>query len=734
MTQKSEMGTGSGDSQGSPSGEIDQLLFQYAITNKFRSGRPTSIKIGPDGRGVFFLRSGPRDSVQSLYEHDPQTGQEHCLLNVRDLLTETGEQLSDEERARRERARESARGLVSYQLSPDGDRVLVPLNGQLYLLERASGAITKLTDDGGSPLDARFSPDGKQVACVRGRNLFVIDLSSNQQLQLTHSTSPTVVNGLPEFVAQEEMHRFEGYWWSPDSKSIAYEQFDESKVESRILANIADPGAMPFERKYPRAGTTNAVVRLGVINSSGGETLWIEWDSHVYPYLATVRWQPNAPLTFVVQNRAQTEEVIQVWEPESRQPRSLHCESDAAWLNLYQEFLRWLDDGSGFLWVTERSGWPQIELRNTDGTLVRAVTDLKTGFRRLVHVDCDKRIVWIQASLDPTRMDLVGVSLDTGRSVIASEQTDLPSENDAWFGKSFDWMVHQIDYLERRSQWFVRQRNEDGLGPVVSQLNCVSEQPLLKVRREFVRVGEAAKFYGSIIRPSFFEPGMKFPTIVYVYGGPCHQTVRVNRVSYPLDQWIAEHGFVVISIDGRGTPGRGREWERAIRSDLATLPLEDQVAGLNCMAQRFPEIDLSNVGIFGWSFGGYLSSMAVMRRPDIFQAAVSGAPVCDFREYDTHYTERYLGIPDAETSAYDASSLLTFASSLNRPLLLIHGTSDDNCYFSGTLRFSDALFRAGKEHLFLPLLGQTHMVVEPAVMMNMYKRMIDFFVSQLLLK
>jgi dipeptidyl-peptidase-4 len=235
------------------------------------------------------------------------------------------------------------------------------------------------------------------------------------------------------------------------------------------------------------------------------------------------------------------------------------------------------------------------------------------------------------------------------------------------------------------------------------------------------------ELYGSLVRPTRFDPRRKYPVIVFTYGGPGVQSVKHGRPGYFLDQWLADQGFLVVSTDGRGTPWRGRAFERAVRGDLGALALEDQVRGLQGLARRWRGMDLRRVGIFGWSFGGYLAALAVMRRPDVFRAAAAGAPVVDWRDYDTHYTERYLGLPGDSPEAYDRSSLLTYAAALRRPLLLLHGTADDNCCFAGSLRLSDALLRARIEHEFVPLGGQTHLPADSGLVCAMYQRMLDFF-------
>ncbi|HLX10783.1 MAG TPA: DPP IV N-terminal domain-containing protein [Thermoanaerobaculia bacterium] len=739
-----------------PAGPDPGFLDQFTATLRFTLGTPQAIQVapgGPAGPAVLFLRSAPRSFVRDLYEYQfketgEEGGQEHLLASAQQLLGGADERLSPEEKAERERQRLSARGIATYDLSEDGTKILVPLSGRLFLIDRSAragggngaGAVRELPAAGGHPLDARLSPDGTRVACVRDGDLHVIDLATGAQRRLTTGATATLTHGLAEFVAQEEMGRREGYWWSPDSRTLAYEESDTSRVE---LFHIADP--MHPERAadawpYPRPGRDNAVVRLGLVPAAGGATVWVAWDRARYPYLAAVRWQRGGPLTLLVQNREQTEELLLAADPATGATRTLLAESDAAWLNLHASVPRWLDDGGGLLWISERTGEPRLELRAPDGTPRRWLTPEGFGLRSLAGLDAAGGWAYVVASADPTAEQLWRVPLD-GRGEPAA-LTREPGIHAGFFARDGSAAVWSASPLSGERSWSVRRRD----GSEAGRLRSVAERPPFFSRLELTTLGPLG-FRAALIRPRAFTPDQppiagraatgpaarKLPVLVSVYAGPHVQTVRSDAWAgqYLLDQWIADHGFAVLTLDGRGTPGRGRAWERAIKGNLIDVQLADQVAGLQAAAARYPELDLARTGIFGWSFGGYFAAMAAMRRPDVYHAAVAGAPVCDWLDYDTHYTERYLGLPQANPDGYRQSSVLTWCPRLRVPLLVVHGTADDNVYFMNSLKLTDALFRAGRPYDFLVLPGFTHMVPDAAVQRALQERIVAFFAAHL---
>lgn len=708
--------------------KMDPFLQQYSETRRFMSGRPVKPRITVDEKTVLFLRAQPQSSTQTLFAFDVATGATKELLTPAVLLKGVEETLSVEEAARRERMRVSARGFTSYDLSEDGERILVGLSGKLYVVERTTGKVVELKTGVGI-IDPRFSPDGKQVAYVRDNDVFRVALATNKEQRVTQGGSPEKTHGLAEFVAQEEMSRFSGYWWSPDAKFIAYAESDTSAVEKLTIVDVMHPERGGNVFAYPRPGKNNAVVRLGITPVTGGKTVWVAWDAKAYPYLATVVWQKGGPLTVLVQNRTQTEQQLLSVDARTGKTQVLLTEKDSAWLNLDQDFPRWLEDGSGFLWFTERNGGPEVELRNADGSLARSWVKPEAGFRTLVRFLEKDRTLYFNGDANPTESYVWRVKDGGAPEKLSTGATGPANEMAVTVSKQGGLLVALSQSDTAMPRYHVLRTD----GSRVGELPSVAVEPSFTPRVQFFQVGPEG-FHASVIRPKDAKPGVKLPVVLKVYAGPTTTVVRHSMAENLLNQWLADKGFLVVKFDGRGTPLRTAAWERQVKYDFATVTLDDQVAALRALAEKVPELDLARVGIEGWSFGGYMAALAVLKRPDVFKAAVSGAPVVDWLDYDTHYTERYLGLPQEHPEAYEKSSLLTYAKDMSkpmRPLLLVHGTADDNVYFFHTLKLSDALFRAGKPHDLLPLSGLTHMVPDPLVTQRQNEWVLGYFQKHL---
>jgi dipeptidyl-peptidase-4 len=702
-----------------------QFLRDYTITRGFMLGRPTSAKPTPDGSAVLFLRSPPRSPVMHLFEFDVATKQTRELLTPAQLLKGAEENLSPEEKARRERQRITARGFTSYQMSEEGDKLLIPFSGKIYIYYRKDGKSVELPTGKGVLIDPKFAPDGKSVAYVLDHDVYVMDLETKKERRLTTGGTEDVSHGLAEFVAQEEMDRSSGFWWSPDSKYIAYEEADARDVEIWHIGNPLKPGEDPVPQRYPRPGKSNVKVRLGVVKVDGGETVWLKWDHDKFPYLTVVRWDKNSPLTLLVEDRKQNDISMRIADLSKGETEEIYGESGGDyWMNIDPQMPRWLEDGVSFLVRSE--GLATLDLVQSPKvggkTLLRPLTFGAFTYSGFVSVDEKTRAVYCLGEKNPTERHLWRINLD-GKSQEYEQLTTGPGIHGAVFSKNHSIYVVRTTEPMAMPRTVVYKVN----GTRIAELPSEAVEPPFTPATEILQVRDEDGPYCRITRPRKFDKAKRYPVLVDVYGGPGHQQVMAAMGTALLPQWLADQGFIVVAIDGRGTPARGRDWEQAIRGNFGKVPLDDQIAGLKALGAKFPEMDLDRVGITGWSFGGYLSALAVLKRGDVFKAAVAGAPVTDWEMYDTHYTERYLGLPDENKEGYKDSSLLTYVDKLERPLMLIHGTTDDNVYFAHTMKLADALFKAGKEFELLPLNGFTHMVPDPKVRERLEERIVRFF-------
>jgi len=722
-----------------------KYLRDHAATRGFLLGRPVQARPTPDGKAVLFLRAEARVPKLKLYEFDVATGKTRELLTPEKVLQGAEEHLTHEEKARRERQRVNVGGFASYQLSEDGAQILLSLSGKLYVVQRSNGDVHELKTGLGTILDPKFSPDGKQVAYVLDHDVYVCDIKEDKERRVTTGGTEKKTHGLAEFVAQEEMHRFSGYWWSPDSKFFAYEESDADGVETWYVADPIKPEQPAFPSYYPRPGKANVKVRLGIIPVSGGNTVWVEWDREKYPYMPDVRWDKAGPLTVTVQNRLQNEVVLLLVDSKTGKTTELAKDTDKAWVNIHHDTPRWINESKWLLWTAQGSFDNELHLLDPAGkekpqTLLpprrpREGSTLKPiRFQGLVDVSEDGRQITFQATTVATDSQLYSLSLNVDGTGARwpTPITSGPGMHSATFSKDHSVYVLTTTTLNAMPKTTVHKAD----GTLIGELPSVAEEPPFTPKVELAfpdaTIGEVRTvYYAAIVRPHNFDPKKKYPVVVDVYAGPGHQVVLEAERNWLLDQWLADQGFIVVAIDNRGTPGRDRDWERALYKKFGSVPLDDQIAGLQALGKKYPELDLDRVGITGWSFGGYMAALAVLKRPDVYKAAVAGAPVVDWEDYDTHYTERYLGLPKDEPDAYKEASLLTYAGDLKRPLLLIHGTADDNVYFRHTLKLTDALFRAGKDFEVLPLSGFTHMVPDPVVTERLHTRIARHFQKHL---
>ena len=691
---------------------------RYALTGRFTHGSPRAFTITADGESVVFLRStGPEDPVNSLWVLR-RDGSESLLADPRALTAGASgpdgrghdvgvaidaDDVPPEEAARRERSRETGAGITAYSVNESGQRCAFALAGRLFTVEIDSGGAQHVPTVA-SVVDPRISPDGAKVAYCGGGALRIVDQLGADQALLEPQGSVTW--GLADFAAAEEFDRQRGFWWAPTSDRLLVTGVDESPVTSTWIADPAHPDQPPRQHRYPRAGTDNAVVSL-VLAPLDGRSVPVAWNRDEFEYLTAVHYSKHGdPLVQVLNRRQDRAQVLRV-DPLTGATQLVSEQVDEAWVDVVAGVPCW--DATGRL----------LTVASVDDTY-RLLAD----GRPIGHPDWHVRAI----SVDDAGVRISG-GPDAGQRqvlALAGDQIDeltpvagLHSVVRRGGTKLTVSATLQTLGSTARVDW------HDGTAAVISDLSATPGV------RPAVRLETHAGMRCAVLLPSWWrESDEPLPVLLSPYGGP-HASRAVGALSaYLVDQWFAESGFAVVIIDGRGTPG-SPSWERAVRFDLATAPLADQLLALDELARAHPELDTTSVGIRGWSFGGYLAALAVLREPDRVHAAVAGAPPTDWTWYDTAYTERYLGLPQEHPDAYEISGLIDDAPALENPLLLIHGLADDNVLAAHTLQLSTALLAAGRAHTVLPLTGVTHMTPQVDVAENLLVLQRDWLLEAL---
>ncbi|MFG2119455.1 alpha/beta fold hydrolase [Streptomyces sp. NPDC048710] len=694
--------------------EADSFPRRHARTQRFTLGAPRAFTVAPDGSRVAFLRSrSGTDRANSLWILDPTDGTERLAADPHALLEGASEQLSPEERARRERSREGGAGIVGYVTDAAVELATFALSGRLFMAELRAGTARELRVPA-PVIDPRPAPDGRHIAYVAQGALRVTGAEGADDRALAEPEADQVTYGLAEFIAAEEMGRSRGFWWAPESDRLLVARVDDTPVRRWWIADPAHPEREPQHVAYPAAGTENANVRLFVIDLDGSRTE-VVWDRARYPYLARVHWsEAGAPL-LLVQARDQRSQVFLAVDPDSGSTRMVHADEDPTWLELFAGVPCWSPSGQ-LVRIADEGGARVLTVGE------RPLTGPQLHIRAVLDVTADDVLVSASAGEEAESPETGEVHVYRVNELGVERVSQEPGVHSAVRGGG----VTVLASATLDSPGTLAQVLRDGKR--TATVRSCAEVPGLSPRVTLTE-GGARRIPCAVLMPTDYPGDTPLPVLLDPYGGPHGPRVVAAHNAHLTSQWFADQGFAVIVADGRGTPGRSPAWEKAVHRDF-TLALDDQIEALQDLAGRYP-LDLSRVAVRGWSYGGYLAALAVLRRPDVIHAGIAGAPVTDWRLYDTHYTERYLGNPIEDPATYTRNSLVTdeglsSAAEPHRPLMIIHGLADDNVVAAHTLRLSSALLAAGRPHEVLPLSGVTHMTPQEQVAENLLLLQVDF--------
>jgi len=689
---------------------------------------PGSILFTPDGRAVTYLFSEGGSLVRSLWRCDIETGERTVLAGPSPASADEG-RLSREEELRRERARLRELGVTHYQFARDASPsvLLVPMDGALHV-QIGDEPLRELEGTTGA-LDARLSRDGRRVAFVREGELFVASLDGGAPRQLTTGAEDGLTHGVAEFIAQEELDRDEGYWWSDDGSRIAFVRADSRHIPKYPIVHQGKDTLDVEEHRYPFAGQPNARIELGVIELGSGQVRWLDLGGDPDIYLARAAWRPDGVFTAQVLSRDQRSLRLLAFNPETGAPSLLLERKGEPWVNLDHD-TRFLKSGE-LVRTSEKDGFRHLYLNHPAERTPRVLTDGDWVVTRLVSVDEERRIAYFMATRESVlERHLYAVSLDGGEpnriTLEAGWHDVVISPDHSRFVDTSSTLDHGPQVILRSMSGAIEavlfeneEATSDGLGLEPPELITVP-------------AGDDTPLHGAVYRPPFFKAGHRYPLVVSVYGGPHAQRVA-DEWSLTVDlraQYLARRGFIVLKLDNRGSANRGLAFEAYLARRMGTVEIEDQVAGVRLLADH-GEVDLDRVGIYGWSYGGYITCMALMKAPDVFRAGVAGAPVTHWDGYDTGYTERYMETPQSNPEGYRASSVMAHVENLRGKLLLVHGMVDENVHFRHTARLITALSQAQKDYDLLIFPEERHMPREARGLEYQERRVLGYFEQHL---
>lgn len=690
-----------------------------------------SVKFSPDGKRVTFLQGKAENKDQfDLWEYNIASDSKQLLVDSQVLLP-NGETLSAEEKARRERQRTaSLSGIVEYHWSKDGSQILFPLGGNLYVYQLATKQAKQITDSDDFDTDAKFSPLGHYVSFIRKQNIYLVDLATDKEIQLTFDGKDAIKNGMAEFVAQEEMDRDTGYWWSPDEKYIATIQVDESPVSITERYEINAENIEIVKQRYPYTGDPNVLVKLSVLDINSKENVWINLGDNPDIYLTRVKWLPDSQhLSYQVMQRNQKQLDLYFADLSGQSNKAL-TEKSQSWLNLHDD-LYFLKDKT-FIWASERDGFKHLYHYNNDGSLINQLTHGKWVVDAIEDIDEDKHTIYFTASKESaTEKHLYSVGFD-------ASQLNKITQKPGWHEISMDETAHF--YIDN---WSDRDHPESTYlfnvkGELLTTLNDNSinkDHPYYsyldahqKTTFGTLKTSGGEDLHYRITLPENFDAKNKYPVFLFTYGGP-HAQVVTNAWGRSIDQYMAQQGFIVFALDNRGSARRGLHFESALYKHMGGVEIEDQLVGVAYL-KSLAYVDADKIGIFGWSYGGFMTLKAVTKS-NAFAIGVAVAPVTDYKLYDTFYTERYMSTPQLNADGYKTTAVFDDVKNIKNPLLVIHGMADDNVLFTNSTKLFKAMQDAGILFDSMIYPGAKHGISGEKSQIHVWKTISQYFIKHL---
>ena len=694
---------------------------------------PVSFAFAPDDSSLTYLHAPDQGRVRRLYAMDVDTGEKRVIQASVD--PESAE-LSLEEQLLRQRQRQMGEGITRYSRGEKRDFILMPAQSGVYVKDGEDAPPRMaVSSDGGAILTPQASPDGTRIAFVRDSEIYVVPTPTDGEglpspKQITFGARGTgKTNGVAEYIAQEEMGRLSGFWWSKDGSLIAFEQADETHIPPYRIVHQGkdDVGESAREdHRYPFAGEANARVRLGVVSADGGDPVWMDLGDSEDVYLARATWTPNGALIAQIQNREQTRLHLVEFDLSTGARTTILTETSDVWINLHDMF-KPLKSGE-FVWASERDGFCHLYLYGEGGNLIRRLTGGDWVVDGLAGVDESARTAYFTGTKDgATERHLYRVSLDGGEIERITRESGVHSVTlDHRFRKFVDV------FSDVRTPPTVTLRSlEDG--ETLRSIHVPDDPRIEALDLAPPELTTVESEDGETLHAALYKPPPRFgdgphPTVIYVYGGP-HAQVVTNSWGMTCAmriQRLRSLGYLVFSLDNRGSARRGLAFEGAIRHNMGGVEVRDQVAGVRMLAER-GIADPKRVGVYGWSYGGYMALMCLTRAPDTFKMGVAGAPVTHWDGYDTHYTERYMGTPQSNPEGYAAGSPMTHIENLRGSLLIVHGLIDENVHFRHAARLINALIKARKPYELLMFPDERHMPRSLADRVYMDERIGEFF-------